>query len=84
MNILVIGGSYFLGRVFALEAIKRGHTQTLLNRGTHPLRRPEIREIYGDRHDVTSFHILRGQEYDAVVDFCAYHKGDTEQAFQGL
>ena len=36
MNLLVIGGSYFYGRVFVMEAVKE-HTVTVLNRGTYSM-----------------------------------------------
>ena len=37
MNLLVIGGSYFYGRVFVMEAVKE-HTVTVLNRGTYSMK----------------------------------------------
>ena len=36
MNLLVIGGSYFYGRVLVMEAVKE-HTVTVLNRGTYSM-----------------------------------------------
>lgn len=49
MNLLVIGGSYFYGRVFVMEATKE-HTVTVLNRGTYSMKEFGAKEIKGDRH----------------------------------
>lgn len=78
MNILVIGGSYFYGRVFVMEAVKE-HTVTVLNRGTYSMKEFGVREITGDRHDADVLAQCT-QTYDAVVDFCAYEAGDVELA----
>ncbi len=76
MNLLVIGGSYFYGRVFVMEAAKE-HTVTVLNRGTYSMREFGAREIRGDRHDADVLAQCR-ENYDAVIDFCAYTAGDVE------
>lgn len=76
MNLLVIGGSYFYGRVFVMEAVKE-HTVTVLNRGTYSMKEFGVQEIRGDRHDADVLAQCV-QAYDAVVDFCAYEAGDVE------
>ncbi len=80
MNVLVIGGTYFAGRVFALTAsAKEGIALTLLNRGHYRLGRDNVREIRCDRHDREALSsALAGSAWDAVVDFCAYEPGDIE------
>lgn len=85
MRILVIGGSYFYGRVFVMEAAGEygGHDVTLINRGTYSMDRYGVRQIAGDRHDGRTFAGLDG-DYDAVVDFCAYSEGDVETALAGI
>ena len=82
MNLLVIGGSYFYGRVFVMEALKE-HTVTVLNRGTYSMRAFGADEITGDRHDAEVLAQCT-KKYDAVVDFCAYQAGDVESAVQGI
>lgn len=50
MNILVIGGSYFYGRVFVMEAV-REHSEyhiTVLNRGTYSMEEFGVSQIRGD------------------------------------
>lgn len=36
MNILILGGTRFLGRYLAKAAIEKGHEVTLFNRGSDP------------------------------------------------
>lgn len=66
MNILVIGGSYFLGRVFVMLAAKE-HRVTVVNRGTFSMEEFGVKQITGDRHD-TSVWRQCDEDYDAVVD----------------
>lgn len=82
MNLLVIGGSYFYGRVFVMEAVKE-HTVTVLNRGTYSMKEFGVKEIRGDRHD-TDILAQCGEDYDAVIDFCAYTAGDVELAVRKI
>lgn len=85
MNILVIGGSYFYGRVFVMEAAREygGDHITVLNRGTYSMQEYGVSQVTGDRHDPA---LLAGCEdnYDAVVDFCAYETGDVKRILENL
>lgn len=83
MRILVIGGSYFLGRYFVLEARKE-HTVTVFNRGSTLLNLADVDEIRGDRTDGASLEILGDRKFDVVVDFCAYNKGDIAKVIDAL
>ncbi|MDE6387177.1 MAG: NAD-dependent epimerase/dehydratase family protein [Lachnospiraceae bacterium] len=85
MNILVIGGSYFYGRVFVMEAV-REHGEydiTVLNRGTYSMEEYGVSQIRGDRHDVNIIKACKG-DFDAVVDFCAYEAGDVSGMIENL
>lgn len=75
MKILVIGGSYFLGRVFTMLAAKE-HEVSVLNRGTYSMEEFGVRCVRADRHEDTALSALQGERFDAVVDFCAYREGD--------
>lgn len=71
MNLLILGGTVFLGRHLVDAAVAGGHTVTTFNRGTNPL--PEqsaIEQITGDRKQ----HLdrLAGRKWDAVIDTCGY------------
>ena len=71
MNILIIGGTKFLGRHLVDSALARGHNVTLFNRGqTNPNLFPHIETIVGDReHDIEK---LSARTWDAVIDTCGY------------
>lgn len=75
MKILVIGGSYFLGKHFVNLASKNNDV-IVFNRGNRPHNNVDVREIKGDRHVKEDIDKLRTVEVDVVVDFCAYNKGD--------
>ncbi|HAG69046.1 MAG TPA: hypothetical protein DCL38_03640 [Lachnospiraceae bacterium] len=95
MRLLVIGGTYFLGRAFVrrLLAEKQRRIQdgeemeiVLLNRGSvsHPEGIDELIRL--DRHDRAglSESRLHGQSFDVIVDFCAYEEGDIEGLVDSL
>lgn len=82
MNLLVIGGSYFYGRVFVMEAAAV-HRITLLNRGTYSMKEFGVQEIVGDRHDGNALAKCT-EDYDAVIDFCAYTAGDVKSVIESL
>lgn len=67
LNILILGGTSFIGPHQVEYAQQRGHTITLFNRGqtnTHLF--PEVEKLIGDRNgDLRS---LEGREWDVVLD----------------
>jgi len=77
MNILIIGGTIFLGRHCVASALSRHHTVTLFHRGkSNPDLFPDIEHLYGDRkHDTQA---LRGRHWDAVIDTCGYLPSDID------
>ena len=71
MDLLVLGGSRFLGRHLVEEAIGRGHRVTLFNRGeSNPGLFPEVEELWGERGGDLS--PLRGRRWDAAIDTSGY------------
>lgn len=74
MRILVIGGSYFYGRVFVMLAAKQ-HEITVVNRGTYSMADMGVEQVRGDRRDPAVWQGM-SEKYDVVVDFCAYEAGD--------
>lgn len=80
MKLLVIGGSYFYGRVFVMEAAK-AHEVTVWNRGTYSMADFSVRQITGDRHGKTA---ACEEDWDAVIDFCAYAPGDVRNIIENL
>lgn len=78
-KILVIGGTYFAGRVFVMLASSLGYELTLLNRGKYSMAHLSgVGECICDRRDTQKIRKLPLEKYDAVVDFCAYEPGDVE------
>ena len=71
MDILVLGGTKFVGRHIVRTALDRKHQVTLFNRGlTNPDLFPEIEKIAGDRDG--DLAPLRERTWDAVIDTCGY------------
>ncbi|MGW7586917.1 NAD-dependent epimerase/dehydratase family protein, partial [Kitasatospora sp. NPDC054768] len=67
MRLLLLGGTEFVGRVVAEEALARGWEVTAVNRGTRPA--PEgVRTLLGDRTAEGGLAALGTGEWDAVVD----------------
>ncbi len=85
-NILVIGGSYFAGRVLVEELLALGGCiPWVMNRGNRPLKLAGVHEIVCDRHDtVRMASAIPAREWHAVVDFCAYAPGDVSTVLQHL
>ncbi|MES2766833.1 MAG: SDR family oxidoreductase [Bacteroidota bacterium] len=76
MNILIIGGTVFLGRHIAETALQAGHKVTLFNRGIHnPELFPEAEKIHGDRRKDVS--LLKNRKWDAVIDTSGYFPKDV-------
>ncbi|HKH36402.1 MAG TPA: NAD-dependent epimerase/dehydratase family protein [Rubrobacter sp.] len=71
MDLLILGGTGFLGRHLVEAALGDGHRPTLFNRGLHePGLFPEVEKIEGERDGDLS--ALRGRRWDAVIDTCGY------------
>jgi nucleoside-diphosphate-sugar epimerase len=67
MRTLILGGTVFLGRHVAAEALARGHELTLFTRGRHGTGLfPEANHLRGDR--ATDLSALEQGEWDVVVD----------------
>lgn len=72
MNLLIMGGTQFLGRAIVTAALANGHNVSLFHRGkTNPDLFPEAEHLIGDRKE-TDLSALEGREFDAVIDVSAY------------
>ncbi|MEJ2204906.1 MAG: twin-arginine translocation signal domain-containing protein [Gemmatimonadota bacterium] len=68
LDILVLGGTGFLGPAEVEYALARGHTVTLFNRGrTNPDLFPGVERLVGDR-SVPDYSALGERTWDAVID----------------
>lgn len=83
LNILVLGGTGFIGPHFVRHAMERGHRVTLFNRGrtnTHLF--PDAEKLVGDRNsDLTA---LEGRRWDAVLDNSGYTPLQVRQSVELL
>ncbi len=71
MDLLIIGGTVFLGRHLVEAALARQHHITLFNRGQHnPDLFPQVEILRGDRDG--GLGALQGRHWDAVIDTCGY------------
>ena len=71
LNILILGGTRFIGLHMTSLALERGHKVTFFNRGkTHTDRFPEIERITGDRNGQVDG--LKGRKFDVVIDNSGY------------
>ncbi|MBR1478474.1 MAG: NAD-dependent epimerase/dehydratase family protein [Lachnospiraceae bacterium] len=100
MKILILGGTYFLGRAFLKELLtgdtveKTSLSVTLFNRGTRPLpfeiheyaknKGIELKEIAGDRKDAAAIENIPDGHFDVIVDFCGYDEGDIRLVTENL
>src|SRR5215471_16001285 len=67
MDILVLGGTGFIGPHLVRLAVARGHRVTIFTRGRHDAELPnEVLRLQGDRNG--QLDSLKGKRWDAVVD----------------
>lgn len=71
MNLLILGGTRFLGRHLTQAALDLGHHPTLFHRGmTGADLFPNVPRILGDRDG--GLDALGDGRWDAVIDTCGY------------
>lgn len=71
MNLLILGGTQFIGRYLTELALESGHQVTLFNRNRGaPGLFPQVETLTGDRQGDLS--ALEGRTWDAVIDTSAY------------
>jgi len=86
MQVLVIGGSRFIGLAVVQRLLMDGHRVTLLNRGQTP--DPfgtRVSRVIGDRSDpLVLQRAVARRDFDAVVDVIAFREEDTRTAVERL
>lgn len=86
MDILLIGGTRFVGPRLVGALLERGHRVTTFNRGETADALPQaVERLHGDRSDPARLaRSLGDREFDACVDTVAMRGGDTRGAIQVL
>jgi 2'-hydroxyisoflavone reductase len=83
MDILILGGTRFLGRALVEAALSAGHKVSLFNRGiTNPDWFPEVEKFHADRNGDLS--ILADRQWQAVIDTCAYFPRQVDHMLKFL
>lgn len=79
LDVLLIGGSGFMGHHAACALLAAGHRVTVMARGDHSM--PEgVTPLIADRADPTSLaSALDGRKFDFSVDFLVYDATDIER-----
>jgi nucleoside-diphosphate-sugar epimerase len=86
-NVLVIGGSYFAGRVFNILTSRTDLFELhVVNRGKAPLNNlNHVTQYQCDRHEPMKMAaLLPDIKFDAVIDFCAYKPDDIRQIIEAM
>ncbi len=72
LDILVLGGTGFIGPHEINYARARGHSITMFNRGkTAPGMFPDVEALVGDRDN--QLDALKGRDWDAVIDNSGFY-----------
>ena len=84
MDILIIGGTGYMGKFVVQGLLDRGDRVTVFSRGSS---RPDwwdrVEHIQGDRDDRPAFMAkLKGKKFDAVIDSQAYQKEDVQSCVE--
>jgi 2'-hydroxyisoflavone reductase len=83
LNLLVLGGTGFIGPHLVRHAVSRGHRVTIFTRGRHEADLPNaVTRLTGDRNG--HLDALVGKKYDAVVDDSATNPEWVRQSAQLL
>jgi nucleoside-diphosphate-sugar epimerase len=83
MNVLIIGGTRFVGYSLTWRLLAGGHRLTLFNRGRIP--DPfgtRVERLRGDRRTADLSRLLCGRSFDVVYDFAAYVEADVRGALE--
>lgn len=83
MRLLILGGTNFVGRATATDALARGHDVTCLARGTRDTPPSGARHVVADRTEAGAYDAVVGERWDAVLDV-ATQPGHVRSAVAAL
>lgn len=86
MNILVLGGTRFVGRHIAEAFVAAGHAVSVFTRGkTHDVLPDEVERLRGDRNaGREGLSALEGRTWDACIDVSGYTPGQVRASAELL
>jgi nucleoside-diphosphate-sugar epimerase len=85
MNVLVIGGTRFIGKAVTKQLVARGYAVAVFHRGKTQLQLEGIQEILGDRKNLDWFRAgLKKFAPDVVIDMVALTEADAQSLVQTL
>lgn len=88
MNVLVLGGTSFVGRHIVATLLADGHSVSIFTRGrTNPDLFPEAEHLVGDRDgDLSSIEaaIAHGSTFDACVDVSGYTPAQVDRSLDAV
>jgi 2'-hydroxyisoflavone reductase len=77
VQLLILGGSWFLGRTIAVDALARGWEVTAFSRGKSIQPPAGVTHVRGDRRSDADLHRLaESGPWDALIDTSAYEPVD--------
>ena len=85
MDVLIVGGTRFVGYQLVWKLVAGGNRVTLLNRGTHP--DPfggRVDRVRADRSSPAGLAALGKRSFDACVDFAVYNGDDARRTVSAL
>ncbi|HMF29060.1 MAG TPA: NAD-dependent epimerase/dehydratase family protein, partial [Candidatus Cybelea sp.] len=81
MNVLVLGGTRFLGRHIVEQLANDGHRVVCFHRGETRALLPEgVEERYGDRN--ADLNGVAAASWDAIVDTCVYRPEQMQRSLE--
>lgn len=86
MNVLLIGGTRFIGRAIVEQLLRSRHTVTVYHRGQHEVEfSGPVSHVHGDRRDYSRFQAdLARLSPEAVVDVIPMNAEDTRAVVEAL
>lgn len=78
-KVLVMGGSYFIGKKIVEKLIDSNYEVTVLNRGSKKIENQKIKQIVCDRNNEKEMYAtLNNLKFDIVIDVCGLNKKQIE------
>ncbi|MBI4672671.1 MAG: NAD-dependent epimerase/dehydratase family protein [Chloroflexi bacterium] len=78
MNVVIIGGTRFIGRAVTQQLLAQGHRVAVFHRGHTPLEMQNVQEIFGDRRNLGWFRgAFKKFAPEVVIDMRAMTETDA-------